>query len=66
MMNARKMVRKGSALMLGAGLLAVGPLAACSAPTCAAGDDACILSHLRIYDQGGNPVALDPGARPGG
>jgi len=48
------------ALILGAALVAASGAEGCGTDTCAAGDDACILAHLRIYDQGGNPVTLTP------
>ncbi len=61
MTKARHTIRNlQAAALLGAGLAAAGATAGCSADTCTAGDDACILAHLRIYDQGGNPVALTP------
>jgi hypothetical protein len=49
-----------TAAVAGTGLVAALGLAGCSPDTCAAGDDACILAHLRIYDKAGNPVALTP------
>jgi hypothetical protein len=55
MMYAKRAMR---IVILGGGISCAPLLEACSTDTCTPGDDACILAHLKIYDQQGNPVPL--------